>query len=149
MWTSRSEDRLKQWKEFRREIGDLPFDEAVQKTVHLWSYAPFVNHYLDQSEPSDWPGPWELLADNKYDDMAKALLMLYTLYLSPHGKSHAFSIAKAQADSTLSSYNLVLIDEGKYVLNFVFNEIISNQQLDKEVKFIKVYSESELQLSKY
>src|SRR6202008_3608303 len=128
MWTLRSEDRLKEWKAFRREIGALSFDEAVKRTDHLWSYAPFVSHYLDHGEPVDWPDPWDLLAENTYDDMAKALGMLYTLYLSDHGKDHTFSIAKAQIGSSLENYNLVLIDDGKYVLNFVFDEAIRSEE---------------------
>jgi hypothetical protein len=150
MWTLRSEDRLKEWKAFRRELDALSFDEAVAKTVNLWSYAPFVLHYLDHSgEPADWPGPWELLVENKYDDMAKALGMIYTLHLTKHGKDHTFELVKAQAGSNLEGYNLVLIDQGKYVLNYAFNEVISNLQLDKDVVTTKVYSSDDLQLHKY
>jgi hypothetical protein len=144
----RSEDRLKEWKAFRSEIGTLPFDEALLKTVHLWSFAPFVNHHLDHYAPTDWPGPWDLLVENKYDDLAKALGMLYTLYLSKHGTEHSYSIVKAQVGSSLEGYNLVLVDEGKYVLNYAFNEVISNQQLGTEVEFIQTYTESDLQLDK-
>jgi hypothetical protein len=149
MWNMRSEDQLKEWRTFRSHIGDLSFDEAVKETVHLWSYAPFVNHYLDHMDPLTWPSPWDLLLDNRFDDTAKALGMLYTLYLSPHGKDHKFEFIIA--DSTLERYNLVQIDEGKYVLNFVFNEVISKEQLEKEVapEIIKTYSETDLQLTKY
>ena len=149
MWTSGSEDRLKEWKKFREHIGTLPFDKAVADTVHLWSYAPFVNHHLDKYEPFEWPTPWELLVENKYDDTAKALGMLYTLFLSAHGRNHAFDMLTAKGASNLEVYNLVSIDKGKYILNFIFDEIISTEQLDKEVQVVKQYSEADLQLSKY
>ncbi len=149
MWTLRSDDRLKEWKAFRKMIGDLPFDEAVAKTVHLWSYAPFINHYLDHSEPKDWPTPWELLSDNNYDDVAKALGMLYTLHLSKHGASHKFKLLKVKASSGLENYNLVSIDDEKYILNYTFDEVISKTQIDTEVEVIQSYSDSDLQLGKY
>jgi hypothetical protein len=149
MWTSRSEDRLREWKEFRRHIGTLPFNKAVEETVKLWSYAPFVNHYLDHCTPADWPGPWDLLAENVYDDMAKALGMVYTLYLSDHGPKHKFSVAIGQAGSSLADYHLALVDDGKYILNFQFNEVISNLQLDKDFAYIKVYTDRDLNLHKY
>lgn len=149
MWTSRSEDRLKEWKEFRKVIGALPFDEAVTRTVNLWSYAPFVNHYLDHCDVADWPTPWELLSDNNYDDLAKAVGMLYTLYLSSHGKDHTFKILKATASTGLETYNLVSIDDEKYVLNYTFNEVITKEQLGTELDVTQTYTATELQLSKY
>jgi hypothetical protein len=149
MWNSRSEDRLREWKEFRRKIGNLPFDDAVAETVKLWSYAPFVNHHLDHSTPADWPGPWDLLAENVYDDVAKVLGMIYTLYLTDHGDKHKFSLIIAHAGSSLEQYNLAYIDDGKYILNFQFNEVISNLHFDKEVTFDKVYTDRDLQLHKY
>lgn len=149
MWNLKAEDRLHCWREFRTNIGTLPFDKAIADTIHLWSYAPFVNHHLDLSEPMDWPGPWELLTENKYDDMAKALGMLYTLCLSSHGSKHEFSIIKASASSGLENYNLVSIDDGKYILNYQFDKVISNEQLDRETNLIRLYTAEELQLSKY
>jgi hypothetical protein len=150
MWNiSQTSDRLQKWKEFRRHINLLSFDDALKETVQLWSYAPFVNHYLDHSTPEDWPGPWDLVSDNVYDDMARALGMIYTLYLTDHGKQHSFTIALAQAGTTLENYNLALIDEGKYILNFQFNDIISKSQLDEDISFVTVYSQDDLQLHKY
>lgn len=149
MWTMRSEERLHEWKSFRNQLGALPFADALKQTDHLWSFAPFVGHYLDRSTPLDWPTPWELLSDNTYDDTAKALGMLYTLYLSEHGPQHSFSLIIAESSDSLERYNLVSIDEGKYILNFAFDEVISNQQLDPELVIVKQYSADDLQLSKY
>ena len=149
MWSLRSEDRLKVWKEFRKVIGSLPFDDAVQQTVHLWSFAPFVNHYLDHSMPADWPTPWELVSDNTYDDLAKAVGMLYTLYLSDHGRNHTFKILKVKASSGLETYNLVSIDDEKYILNFTFDEVISKEQVDTEMEILQTFTDVDLQLSKY
>ena len=149
MWNKRSEDRLKEWREFRNHIGTLSFDLAIKETVHLWSYVPFVNHHLDHIEVQNWPTPWELLSENKYDDTAKALGMLYTLFLSIHGKDHNFSILQTRGSSSLEKYNLVLVDDGKYILNYLFDDAISKEQLEKETQVIKQYTAIDLQLSKY
>lgn len=149
MWNMKSEDRLKEWKEFRHQIDKLPFERAVIQTVHLWSYAPFVNHYLDKIPPWRWPGPWDLLNENRYDDTAKALGMLYTLLLSEHGKNHTLAFAKASDSTGLENYNLVYVDSGLYVLNFAFDEVISKEQLGKEVPAVHIMFETNLQLSQY
>jgi len=149
MWTLRSDERLHAWKEFRHRLNDLPFDEAVAQTVHLWSFAPFVSHYLDRFEPEDWPSPWILLADNMYDDLAKSLGMLYTLYFTAHREKHSFALVKAVVGTSLENYNLVDIDGGKYILNFTFDTVISKVQLDKDLSVIHSYSANDLQLPKY
>ena len=84
MWNLKPDERLHEWKEFREKIGNLTVDEAIRETIHLWSYAPFVNHYLDGLAIEEWPDPWTLLHENYYCDLAKTLGMLYTLYLSTH-----------------------------------------------------------------
>jgi hypothetical protein len=149
MWYLKPEERLHEWRAFRKHLAGLSFDDAVKQTVNLWSYAPFVNHYLDHIEDKDWPTPWELVAENNYDDIAKAAGMLYTLFLSEHGKNHSFSLIEARGKSGLDTYNLVSIDDGKYILNFAFNEVISNLSLDKELDITKAHTAEALQLDKY
>ena len=149
MWTLRSDDRLAEWKLFRKNIGNLSFDDAVSKTVHLWSYAPFVAHYLDHCDTSVWPTPWELVANNTYDDMAKALGMIYTLFLSAHGSHHSFALINVKASSTLEHYSLVSIDNGKFILNYSFDEVARKETLSSDIEIIQTYSDLDLQLSKY
>ena len=149
MWNLKSDERLAAWKDFRSTIGALSFEEAVKQTVHLWSYAPFVAHYLDKQSPERWPTPWELLVDGKFDDMAKALGMLYTLALSEHGHHHEFMLETVSCSSSVENYNLVMIDRGKYILNYVFDSVISNKQLDKEATVVQIYTPEDLHLSKY
>ena len=149
MWTLKSEDRLHEWKVFRQTISVLPFEEAILKTVNLWSYAPFVKHHIDKQDVSLWPNPWELLQENKYDDTARALAMLYTLGLSDHGKDHTFSLDIMQASTQLENYNLVNIDNGAYILNYSFNEVTRSDQLDTTLTLTNSYTADHLQLNKY
>ncbi len=141
--------RLAEWKAFRARIGELTFEESLKQTTHLWSYAPFVDHYLDRVPPEEWPTPWELVAGGKFDELTKSLCMLYTLYLSSHGKDHTFSLLAVSRSTALEQYYIVDIDSGKYILSYEFDAVITNIQLDSDVSIIRRYSSEDLQLQKY
>ena len=83
-WNLRVNDRLAEWKNFRHKLSDLPLDQAIRELNGMWSTAPYVNYYLDPSEPNSWPDPWTLLAENYYCDVAKSLGILYTIYFTSH-----------------------------------------------------------------
>jgi len=148
MWSLPPEERLAEWKEFRTFIGCFPFNEAVEKVVHYWSLAPFVGKFLSL-DSTTWPDPWKLLADGMYDDLARALGMIYTLVLSTHGKSHTFELVRMQDQESLEVFNIAIIDSDKYVLNYVYNEVISKKQLGENLKVTHHFSALDLQLSKY
>jgi hypothetical protein len=72
--------------------------------------------------------------------------MVYTLYLSDHAiestiKIYSHKISKDQ-------YNLVWIDGGKYVLNYLHDEIINKKQLSDELDFVKSITIKDLKLDK-
>ena len=149
MWNLRSEQRLSEWKRFRGEISNMPLEQAIQATTHLWSYAPFVGYYLDPSNPKEWPDPWILLDENYYCDVAKSLGMLYTLALSEHGKNINLDLRFVK-DKNGNTSHLVYIDQGKYVINYWHDEIVNNTQVEKdgnEVEFC--YTAEQLQVYNY
>jgi hypothetical protein len=151
MWNHKPSDRLHEWKEFRENIGILGIDEAVSKTSHLWSYAPYVNHYLDADTTAEWPDPWTLLHENYYCDLAKALGMLYTLYLSPHYgndiKSLEIRIYKNPTNTDV--FNTVWIDDGKYILNLEFDTVVNKTQVNENLILLHCYAVEDLQLNLY
>lgn len=151
MWNQKPDERLREWKTFRRNISQLTLQEACDKTSHLWSYAPFVNHYLDSDKNSSatpWPNPWELLHDNYYCDIAKALGMLYTLCLSNHQPENIHLLI-CQDSVTRQAYNLVSVLDGKYVLNFEFDSVVNNTQLPASLIVHASYTPKDLDLDQY
>ncbi len=74
------DDRIKIWREFRDELEIS--NSPLQDVAEFWSLAPFVNPYLNPHNPSEWPDPWHLILEGKYDDLAISLGMLYTLKLT-------------------------------------------------------------------
>lgn len=146
MWNLLPSERLRCWQDFRKSISQKPFVEALQDTQHLWSYAPFVKYYLTTDHIEEWPDPWELLYDNCYCDLAKALGILYTLYLSDHRPS--IDIRIYQDTSTRETYNLVFVEQGKYVLNLVHDEVVNRKHVNKDLKLIKTLTVEELGVDK-
>ena len=96
-----------------------------------------------------WPNPWELLAENRYCDLAKALGMLYTLYLTCHGDQLDVEIRIYQDPESGERYNLVWIDQGKYVLNLSHDEVVNTQHVQQHLALEFKYTSEDLGMNKY
>jgi hypothetical protein len=97
-------ERLAEWKKIRDQ---LETDNDPFKTVlSLWSRAPFVNSYLDTIASDQWPDPWHLILDNRYDDLALALGIMYTLKLTKRFMNEEFKIHKSMRDR--ESFHLIV-----------------------------------------
>ena len=151
MWNLNPDERLREWKSFRAQLRELSLADACVKTTHLWSYAPFVNHYLDPDQPSSlvsWPDPWTLLYDNYYCDIAKCLGMLYTLYLSDH-KPSDIELLIGFDSKTREPCNLVSLDNGNYILNLEFDTIVNKQQIPLTYVLRHRYTVTDLKLDQF
>ena len=146
MWNHLPSERLRFWHDFRKKISEQEIEQALKETTHLWSYAPYVAHYLTTDHIEEWPGPWELVYENYYCDLAKALGIVYTLYLSSHKPD--IEIRVYNEPSTKEQYNLVFVDKGKYVLNLVHDEVVNKAQVSKSLKLIKTLTVQDLGLDK-
>lgn len=146
MWNLNPDERLRQWRHFRKEIGTKPIESALKDTVNLWSFAPYVTHYLHPLDLSNWPDPWTLVHENYYCDLAKSLGMLYTLYLSEHYKNTVKDLEIRVYSSNLDVYNTVFINEGKYILNLEFNSIVNKSSITDELQLKHTISVDQLKL---
>lgn len=149
MWTLKPAERLNAWRDFRVGISQQSFDEALKNTVHLWSYAPFVNYYLNPDKPEEWPDPWTILHENYYCDVAKALGMLYTIQFSTHGQNLEQELRIYYHEIERVYYNLVWINQGKYVLNLSYDEVVNKTHIDKNMKLKHRYTTSDLKIEQY
>jgi hypothetical protein len=146
MWNLLPSERLRYWHDFRKKISKLTKEDALKETHHLWCYAPFVSHYLTTDQIATWPNPWELVNDNYYCDLAKSLGMVYTLYLTSHAIESTIEIYRDEISK--DNYNLVYIDGGKYVLNYLHDEVINKKQIQSGLKHIKSITTTDLSLHK-
>lgn len=137
-------DRLRLWQDFRHRISALQLEAAVKATEHMWSYAPYQKYYLTLDEVKNWPGPWELIFENYYCNLAIALGMLYTLYLSEHKPQ--VEIRVYIDPSSMAQYNLLFVEQGKYVLNMEHDAVLNKTQVSSSLKLKKTISVEDLGL---
>ena len=123
------EARLKSWYDLRKSLEDSDIKTICLEIDKWWQRAPLVNHYLHQTDIDNWPGPWELLVENNYCQLARGLGMVYTLQLVGI-KDIDFCIA---IDDNSEEYPLVMVDSAKYVMNYYPNTVISNSLKDFKV----------------
>jgi len=131
MWLDRFEDRLRSWSDLRSTCKNLNTEQSVNTIAEWWGHAPRMNNVIHWSDQSNWPDPWELLADNSFDDLAIALGMSYTITMLEN-RDCSVEIAQAKDDQG-QEYNLVLVDERKYILNYDPWSMVSKEQFNFEI----------------
>ena len=122
IFQSTYDTRLQSWYSLRSQLQNLTLSEQCILVDNWWQKAPLVTHYLHQSEISAWPGPWELLVENTYCTIARALGMCYTLLLIGITDIELVLAKNNMGDDVV----LVLVDNAKYILNYWPNTVISN-----------------------
>jgi len=131
MWLDRFEDRLRSWSDLRIFAEPLPLRDRLNTIAKWWGHAPRVNHSIHWNDQKNWPDPWDLLADNSFDDLAIALGMSYTITMLENCDC-SVEIALA-TDDQAQEYNLVLVDERKYILNYDPWEVVSKEQFNFKI----------------
>jgi hypothetical protein len=148
MWKLGPSERVAQWRDFRKTLGMMPLEQALNDVSKFWNSAPFTPYYLDNNEPEKWPDPWSLIYDNYYCDVAKCLGIIYTISLTEHGKSLDTELRIYRDPSNGHEYNLAWFDQGKYVLNMLDGEIVNKTQIEN-LEFLRSYTAEDLHLKNY
>lgn len=112
MWSPDFQNRLRDWSDLRRRCHHLDLESALLEINQWWSQTPWRPYYLHWDDHESWPDPWSLLADNVFCDVARALGMLYTIALLERSDITDLELAQC------STGNLVLVNKGKYILNW-------------------------------
>ena len=146
MWKLETGERLAHWRAFRKSLDDLSLEEAVQATAEYWQSCPFNPYYLDPSDPESWPSAWELITENYYCDLAKSLGIVYTLHFSKHEADLDPQIHIYNDPETGYVYNLSVLVQGKYVINFLDSKIVNIESINKKLKLKYCYTSKELKL---
>jgi len=146
MWKLNTDERIAYWRSFRKTLDGLPLEQAVDSVANFWQHCPFVAYYLDPTNILDWPDPWELIAENYYCDLAKALGMLYTICLTRHGTDLDINISIYNDMKTKYTYNLVVLAQGKYVINLLDAAVVNTDALSKYLVLTYSIDSSKLKL---
>ena len=142
-------ERLSRWKAIRQSIDILPLDQACKKTVEFWEACPFIPFYLSADDIKNWPDPWQLIEENYYCDLAKALGIVYTLYLTRHGSVIDPEIRVYYDPKTKYSYHIAYLCQGKYVLNLIEGEVVNKEHINQSLKLKHCYTATDLKLVQY
>ena len=124
------EARLRSWYELRQKLQTADIQTKCVEIDRFWQYAPLVNHHLHPFDVENWPGPWELISENTYCEVARGLGMIYTLLLL--GVTDIdFCVA---TNDNSEEVVLVLVDHAKYVMNYWPEMVLNISSSDFTIK---------------
>lgn len=129
IFQSTYEARLQAWFQLRQHVINLPIEQQCITIDEWWQHAPLVTHHLHPYDMDNWPDPWELLSENTYCEVARALGMCYTLLLIGIKDIELVLATNETAEDVV----LVLVDNAKYIMNYWPNTVISNSLKDFKV----------------
>ena len=134
MWYQDFSDRLGDWSDLRTSVQNLPLEQALQTINEWWFNSPWQSYYLHWDDLPSWPDPWQLLSDNVYCDLARALGILYTISLLDRA-----DMMDAELVLTENGDNLVRVAKEKYILNWKNDSILNNKPKVKTIRRLKQY----------
>lgn len=130
MWHQNYHDRLSAWVRLREACQSQTLSLCVSSIHQWWRASPWQPYYLHWDDRASWPDPWQLLADNVFCDVARALGMLYTLHLLD--RPDCVDVRMLEAEQG----NLVLVQGGKYIMNWTSDIIVNIQSIELNIKTV-------------
>lgn len=145
MWfNEKSESKILKWREFRNSLLNWPSD--LSRVADAWKQAPLTNHYLCSNNLEIWPTAWELITNGKYCDLGIALGMFYTLYYSSYPNKNNLVLQGFRLKKSHTEYNLLLCEDGKYVLNYSVGDVVNIQSVPAEAELTYTITVNELKI---
>jgi hypothetical protein len=128
MFNQPVDSRLTEWANHRRELDEV--EDPLQVVWDFWHQAPFVPHNknIDPYFQKSWPSPWEIIAENKYDDFTKALMIGWTLKLTKKFKDSKIEVRTLIDSNQTRQYNLVYVND-EWVINYNDNGPVHEEEL--------------------
>jgi len=126
IWPATFSARLESWNQLREQCQHLPLESALKRINTWWFAVPWRPYYLHWDDQPNWPDPWQLLSDNVYCDLARALGILYTISMLDRA-----DMAPADLILTEDGYNLVQVAKEKYILNWEADTVVNTNQAVK------------------
>ena len=112
MWCQPFEQRLAAWNSLLDRVRDKSKSDALAEINAWWQKTPWRAYHLHWDDRPDWPDPWQLLSDNIYCDLARALGIMYTITVLDRDDMQDAELIETEQG------NLVLVEGGKYILNW-------------------------------
>jgi len=109
------------WRDLRQSSVNVDLETGLANINDWWWRAPMVNRYLHWDDRRNWPSAWQLLSDNYFCDVARALGIMYTVMMLQ--RPDITEIELIHEDEV----NLVHVNHGKYILNWAPGQLLNNQ----------------------
>jgi hypothetical protein len=119
MWITDYSLRLQDWNILRSSCRQKNIEFALASINDWWWQAPMINHWLHWDYHDQWPDPWELIHADSFCDLARGLGMSYTVMMLDHPQVLQLNLIFTGSD------NLVQINDGKYILNWIPGDIVN------------------------
>jgi len=117
------------WKRLRNKIEKA--SDPFEQTILFWAMAPLVNKHLDPYRYKDWPAPWDIIKDGRYDDLTKNVMLGHTLKLTKRFMDAVVEIRVYLDMNNKTVYNTCYIDNK--ILNYPYGEVTLESDLPKNL----------------
>jgi hypothetical protein len=128
------DERLANWRDFRKSIIDFSDEEKFQAVVDYWSHAPLQNIAYDIEDIENFPTPWEMVHAGEWCRNSIAVGMEFTLRLA--GIDASRLELRMIIDPTISDMMLTVFIDNKYILNYDWGNVYT-KKLSKDARNIK------------
>jgi len=128
MWPSTFEERLVEWNHLRSRAKSEILSDRLLMINDWWWRAPMVRSTLSWQQRDQWPDAWDLLNASGWCDLARALGMLYTVMIIDQDDVHDVHLVES------CQGNLVLVNQGLYILNWSPRQLLNIQSSQLEIK---------------
>lgn len=140
MWHKTFSDRLASWSDLRRQCETLDTDATLVAINSWWFDTPWTPYHLHWDDRANWPDPWQLLDDNLYCGLARGLGILYTIAIVDRPDLQDAVLVEVDSD------NLVLVGQGKYILNWDRDTVVNINLSPKKTRHQITQNQIKLQI---
>lgn len=123
MWAAEYGERLKAWHDMRASLHTLVLVDCLAAINDWWWQAPMIGRHLAWDSLDTWPDAWQLLAQDGFCDLARALGIIYTVMMVQHAEVRDLAIIQTETN------NLVQVNHEKYILNWSPGIILNTPSL--------------------
>lgn len=121
MWIEDYDSRLRSYRHLRQALPHANLERQLEVINQWWADAPKGTNIIHWQDKDNWPNPWELLAESVYDELAKALGIVYTILFV----NNNVDVSILRAMDTNGNDCIVVSVNNKYILNWDSESVIS------------------------
>ena len=121
MWIEDYDSRLRSYRHLRQALPHAKLERQLEVINQWWADAPAGTNIVHWQDRDNWPNPWELLAESVYDELAKALGIVYTILFV----NNNVDVSILRAMDTNGNDCIVVSVNNKYILNWDSESVIS------------------------